>query len=147
MRTPEEAKEFPRRFYEEVFNKRDLKYAEGSISENVVERNPLDPRMGNDKSAAIATLQAVLDNTPDLNVEILDMVATGDKIAIRARFSGTDSGKGWGAPMGMPATGKPFSIEGIDVVSIDDEGRFTEHYGLFDVSGMMQQLGLMPAPG
>jgi steroid delta-isomerase-like uncharacterized protein len=147
MRTPEEAKEFPRRFYEEVFNKRDLKYAEGSISENVVERNPLDPRMGNDKSAAIATLQAVLDNTPDLNVEILDMVATGDKIAIRARFSGTDSGKGWGAPMGAPATGKPFSIEGIDVVSIDDEGRFTEHYGLFDVSGMMQQLGLMPAPG
>jgi len=147
MRTPEEAKEFPRRFYEEVFNKRDLKYAEGSISENVVERNPLDPRMGNDKSAAIATLQAVLDNTPDLNVEILDMVATGDKIAIRARFSGTDSGKGWGAPMGVPATGKPFSIEGIDVVSIDDEGRFTEHYGLFDVSGMMQQLGLMPAPG
>jgi steroid delta-isomerase-like uncharacterized protein len=147
MRTPEEAKEFPRRFYGEVFNKRDLKYAEGSISENVVERNPLAPRMGNDKSAAIATLQAVLDNTPDLDVEILDMVATGDKIAIRARFSGTDSGKGWGAPMGAPATGKPFSIEGIDVVSIDDDGRFTEHYGLFDVSGMMQQLGLMPAPG
>src|SRR5262245_917531 len=147
MRTPDEAKEFPRRFYEEVFNKRNLKFADGSIAENVVERNPLDPRMGNDKSAAIATLQAVLDNTPDLTVEILDMVATGDKIAIRARFSGTDSGKGWGAPMGVPATGKPFSIEGIDVVAIDDDGRFIEHYGLFDVPTMMQQLGLMPAPG
>jgi steroid delta-isomerase-like uncharacterized protein len=147
MRTPDEAKEFPRRFYDQVFNERDLHYAEGSIAENVVERNPLDPRMGNGKSAAIATLQAVLDNTPDLNVEILDMVATGDKIAIRARFSGTDSGKGWGAPMGAPSTGKSFSVEGIDVVSIDDEGRFIEHYGLFDVPTMMQQLGLMPAPG
>jgi len=147
MRTPDEAKEFPRRFYDEVFNKRDLKYAEGSIAENVVERNPLDPRMGNDKSAAIATIQAILDNTPDLKAEIVDMVASGDKIAIRARFSGTDSGKGWGAAMGAAPTGKSFSVEGIDVVSIDDEGRFTEHYGLFDVPTMMQQLGLMPAPG
>ena len=40
MRTPEETKEIPRRFYDEVFNKRDLKYAEASISDNVVERNP-----------------------------------------------------------------------------------------------------------
>ena len=147
MRTPEEAKEFPRRFYDEVFNKRNLKYTEGAIAENVVERNPLDPRMGNDKSAAIATIQAILDNTPDLKAEIVDMVATGDKIAIRARFSGTDSGKGWGVPMGAPATGKSFSVEGIDVVAIDDDGRFTEHYGLFDVPTMLQQLGLMPAPG
>jgi steroid delta-isomerase-like uncharacterized protein len=147
MRTPEEAKEFPVRFYDEVFNKRNLKYAEASVCEDVVEHNPLDPRMGNDKSAAIATIQAILDNTPDLKAEIVDMVATGDKIAIRARFSGTDSGKGWGAPMGAPATGKSFSVEGIDVVAIDDDGRFAEHYGLFDVPTMMQQLGLMPAPG
>jgi steroid delta-isomerase-like uncharacterized protein len=147
MRTPEETKEFPRRFYDEVFNKHNMTYVEGSISENVVEHNPLDPRMGNDKSAAIATIQAILENSPDLKVEILDMVATGDKVAIRARFSGTDSGKGWGAPMGVPPTGKSFSVEGIDVVSIDDDGRFTEHYGLFDVPMMMQQLGLMPAPG
>jgi steroid delta-isomerase-like uncharacterized protein len=147
MRTPDEAKEFPRRFYDEVFNKRNLKYTEEAVSESVVERNPLDPQMGNDKSAAIASIQAILDNTPDLKAEILDMVATGDKIAIRARFSGTDSGKGWGAPMGAPATGKSFSVEGIDVVSIDGDGRFTEHYGLFDVPTMMRQLGLMPGPG
>jgi predicted ester cyclase len=147
MRTPDEAKEFPRRFYDEVFNRRNLKYADESVSEGVVEHNPLDPRMGNDKSAAIATIQAILDNTPDLKAEILDMVATGDRIAIRARFSGTDSGKGWGAPMGAPATGKSFSVEAIDVVLIDGDGRFTEHYGLFDVPTMMQQLGLMPGPG
>jgi len=147
MRTSDETKEILRRFYDEVFNNRDLKYAEASISDNVVERNPLDPRMGNDKSAAIATIQAILDNTPDLQTEIVDMVATSDKVAIRARFFGTDSGKGWGVPMGAPATNESFSVEGIDVVTIDDDGRFTEHYGLFDVPTMMQQLGLMPAPG
>src|SRR3954449_2228583 len=125
MRTPDEAKEFPRRFYDEVFNRRNLKYTEEAIAESVVERNPLDPRMGNDKSAAIATIQAILDNTPDLQTEIVDMVATSDKVAIRARFFGTDSGKGWGVPMGAPATNESFSVEGIDVVTIDDDGRFT----------------------
>ena len=126
------------RFYDEVFNKRNLKYTEGAIAENVVERNPLDPRMGNDKSAAIATIQAILDNTPDLKAEIVDMVATRATRSRSGRGSpGTDSGKGWGVPMGAPATGKSFSVEGIDVVAIDDDGRFTEHYGLFDVPTML----------
>jgi predicted ester cyclase len=147
MRTPEEAKELPRRFYDEVFNKRNLTFAEEAISDSVVEHNPVDPRMGNDRSAAIASIQAILDNSPDIKVEMLDMIATGDRVAMRARFSGTDSGKGWGAPMGAPATGKSFSVVGIDVVRIDEDGRFIEHYGLFDVPSMMVQLGLMPAPG
>jgi steroid delta-isomerase-like uncharacterized protein len=147
MRTPEEAKEFPRRFYDEVFGKQNLKYAEEAISDSVVEHNPLSPEMGNGKDAAIATLQVILDNSPDLKAEILDMIATGDRVAIRARFTGTDNGKGWGAPMGAPATGKTFTVEGIDVVQLDDDGRFIDHYGLFDVPGMMMQLGLMPAPG
>jgi steroid delta-isomerase-like uncharacterized protein len=147
MRTPDEAKGFPRRFYDEVFVRHNLKYAEEQISDSVVEHNPLAPEMGNGKAAAVATIQAILDNSPDMKAEILDMVATGDRVAVRARFTGTDNGKGWGAPMGVPATGKAFSVEGIDVVTIDDDGRFIEHYGLFDVPSMMMQLGLMPAPG
>jgi steroid delta-isomerase-like uncharacterized protein len=147
MRSPDETKDLARRFYDEVFNQHNLKYAEEVVSERVVEHNPLDPSMGTGRDAVIATLQAILDNSPDMKVEILDLIATGDKVAVRARFSGTDSGKGWGSPMGAPATNKSFSIEGIDVVSIDDDGRFTEHYGLFDVPGMMMQLGLMPTPG
>jgi predicted ester cyclase len=142
MRTPEEAKAIPRRFYGEVLNAHDLKAADAAV-----ERSPLSPEMGNDKEAALATIQMILDNSPDMKVEILDMIATGDRVAIRARFAGTDSGKGWGAPMGAPATGKAFSVEGIDVVRIDDDGRFVEHYGIFDAPGMLQQLGLMPAPG
>ena len=147
MRTPEETKEIARRFMEEVFNKRNLKYAEENLADGFVEHNPLDPSMGNGKSAAIATFQAILDSTPDLKTEILDLVATADRVAIRATFAGTDSGTGWGAMMGAPATGKAFSSEGIDVAIIDDAGQFREHYGIFDVPGMMIQLGLMPAPG
>jgi predicted ester cyclase len=117
------------------------------LAEPFIEHNPLDPRMGNGKAAAIASFQGILDATPDLRVEVHDLIATPDRVAIRATYSGTDSGTGWGAPMGVPATGKPFSVEGIDVAILDEAGMFREHYGLFDVMGMMGQLGLLPAPG
>jgi len=147
MRTPEEAKEIVRRFYEDVLNTHDLKAADAMIADDAVEHSPLSPDMGNDKAAALATLQTLFDNSPDLKCEILDIVATGDRVAVRARFIGTDSGKGWGAPMGAGPTGRALALEGIDVVAIGEDGRFVEHYGLFDVPGMMMQLGLMPGPG
>jgi steroid delta-isomerase-like uncharacterized protein len=147
VRTPEENRETSRRFIDEVFNMRNLKHAEEMLAEPFIEHNPLDPRMGNGKAAAIASFQGILDATPDLRVEVHDLIATPDRVAIRATYSGTDSGTGWGAPMGVPATGKPFSVEGIDVAILDEAGMFREHYGLFDVMGMMGQLGLLPAPG
>jgi len=147
MGTPEGNKQISRRFIDEVFNKRNMKAAEEMLAEDFVEHNPLSPDMGNGRDAALATFQAIIDLTPDLKVEIHELVATDDRIAIRATYSGTDSAGGWGAPMGAPATGKPFSVEGIDVAIYDDDGKFREHYGLFDVPAMLVQLGLMPAPG
>jgi hypothetical protein len=72
------------------------------------------------------------------------------QLGLRARQGSRVDPQGCGeacSTLGFGATGKPFSVEGIDVVAIDDDGRFTEHYGLFDVPAMMQQLGLMPGPG
>ena len=146
MRTADQNRELSRTFVEEVLNKRNLKHAEEMLTDDFVEHNPLTPEMGTDKAAAIATFQAILDAAPDMKVEIIDLITTPDRIAIRATYSGTDSGTGFGAPMGAPATGKSFSVEGIDVAIVTEDGRFSEHYGLFDVPTMMQQLGLMPAP-
>jgi steroid delta-isomerase-like uncharacterized protein len=146
MRTPDENKQISRTFIDRLFNEHDLSYADQMLADEFVEHNPVDPSMGNDRKAALASFEAILAAAPDLGVEILDLVANGERVAIRARYSGTDSGTGWGAPMGVPATGKPFSIEGIDVAVVDDDGRFREHYGLFDVPGLMMQLGMMPPP-
>jgi predicted ester cyclase len=147
MLTPEQMREGSHEFLRRVFDNKDLSYVEEVLTDDFVEHSPLSPDMGNGKAAALATFQAIIANTPDLKAEILDIVVSGSKLAIRSRFSGTDSGAGWGAMMGAPATGKAFSVEGIDVVSVNDEGKYTDHYGIFDVPAMMMQLGLMPAPG
>ena len=144
MATPEEAKEIARRFIDEVFNKRNLKHAEEVLSEGFTEHSPPFPGMGNDKASAIEGFRLLLDSSDDLRVEIVDLVSDGGRIAIRGRYSGTDTG---GSAPGVPPTGKRFDIEGIDVAVLGDDGSFVEHYGIADVMTAMGQLGLMPEPG
>jgi len=140
MRTPEEAKEISRVFIDEVFNKRNLKHAEEMLSQSFVEHSPPPGVMGHDKAAAMAGFQSFLDSSDDLHAEIIEHISDGDRVAIRARYSGTDTG---GFAPGVPPTGKRFDIEGIDVAVLDEEGRFAEHYGVPDAMTAMGQLGLM----
>jgi predicted ester cyclase len=139
----EENKELTRRFNEEVWNKRNPQYAEDSLADDFVEHSPM-PGLGNDKSGAMQTIKAFLAASDDLRFEETQMIAEGNKVAIHARTTGTDTG---GFMPGMPATNKQYSMETVDIVVLDDDGRFTEHYGVYDVASVLMQLGLMPGPG
>jgi predicted ester cyclase len=131
-------------FFERGFNARDVDYIEGVLADDFIEHNPF-PGLGNDKKGALETFRALFAGTPDLRAEVLDLIVSGNKAAIRARFGGTDSGTG--QLPGVAPTGKPYTTESIDVVTVDEEGRFTEHYGIVDVPAILRQLGLMPTPG
>jgi steroid delta-isomerase-like uncharacterized protein len=143
MSTPEQNKETCREFNQRVFNEGDVSFAEKMLSEDFVDHSPA-PGAGTDKAAAIAMFQQMHQQYPDAKAEILDMVAEGPKVAVRTRVTGTDTN---GFMPGMPATGKPYSIETIDVMTFDENGLNTEHYGIMDVAGGMMQLGLTPGPG
>jgi steroid delta-isomerase-like uncharacterized protein len=79
---------------------------------------------------------------PDLRMEPEDIIASGDRVAVRARVTGTHTGEF----MGMPATGKSVDVQLVDIVRFADDGLAHEHWGVFDALGMMQQLGVVPAP-
>ena len=78
---------------------------------------------------------------PDLRMEPEDLIASGDKVVVRARGTGTNDGPF----MGMPATGKRVDVPLIDILRFGDDGLIYEHWGVFDAMGMMQQLGAIPA--
>jgi steroid delta-isomerase-like uncharacterized protein len=80
---------------------------------------------------------------PDLRMEPQDILPSGDKVVIRFLGTGTNHGEF----MGMPATGKAMSVEGIDIMRFDNDGLCHEHWGVFDAMLMMQQLGAIPGPG
>jgi len=47
--------------------------------------------------------------------------------------------------MGAASIGKQITATAIDIVRLAD-GRIVEHWGQMDTLGLMQQLGLIPAP-
>lgn len=71
----------------------------------------------------------------DLNYNIEDIIAEGDKVCWRWVLRGKDTG----VFQGMPATGKSIAITGMSIVRLA-EGRFVEHWGEQDMLGLMQQL-------
>ena len=141
MGTPEQNAATVRELIERVLNEGDVGFAEKTLSEDYVERSPM-PGGTTDKAGAIAMFAMMRQQTPDMRIEIEDVVASGDKVAVRSTMTGTDTN----GMQGMPATGKAFSMGAIDVFTFDDAEMNTEHYGVYDIMGMMGQLGLLPAP-
>ena len=142
MTTPQENSATVRELIQKVLNEGDIGFAEKTLSESYVERNPM-PGGTADKAGAIAMFTMMRQQTPDMRIEIEDVVASGDKVAVRSTMHGTDTE---GFMPGMPATGKPFSMGAMDVFTFDDAGMNTEHYGVYDIMGTMGQLGLLPPP-
>jgi len=72
----------------------------------------------------------------DVGFKIEDMIAEDDKVAVRVTAHGKHSGEF----MGMPASGKAYTISETHIFHIRD-GKVAEHWRDADMLGMMQQLG------
>jgi steroid delta-isomerase-like uncharacterized protein len=140
MATPQENEATARELIERVLNQGEIAFADKVLSESYVEHSPM-PGGTADKAGAIAMFEMMRTQTPDMHIDVEDVIASGTKVAVRSTLTGTDTE---GFMPGMPATGKPFSMGAIDVFTFDDDGMNTEHYGVYDISGTMMQLGLMP---
>jgi len=79
---------------------------------------------------------------PDVRLTIEDMVAEGDKVAVRWAWSGTHRGE----YMGIAPTGKEVTYTGITIHRITG-GKIVESWDEVDNLGLMQQLGVAPPPG
>jgi predicted ester cyclase len=79
---------------------------------------------------------------PDLHVTIEDIVAEGDKFAIRTTWTGTHKGE----LFGIPPTTRHATWSSIEMVRII-AGKAVEHWGVEDQLGLLQQLGVIPPPG
>ncbi len=81
------------------------------------------------------------DSFPDFRMTVDDVLVQGDTAAVRLRMSGTHRGEF----MGAPATNKSFEVETIDIVKFRDD-QAIEHWGVTDVLGMLEKLGIVDAP-
>jgi predicted ester cyclase len=78
---------------------------------------------------------ALLGEALDLHVEIEDVVEAGDRVAVRARITGTHVGE-FG---GMPATGRRFDASFMSIERAEG-GRLVERWEIPDNATVMAQL-------
>jgi len=85
--------------------------------------------------------QGSMQSFPDRRVEILDVIAQGDRVFVRNRVTGTNQG-GF-PPFQVPANGKPIDIESWSVYRFED-GEVVEHIGMNDALTLLMQIGGLP---
>jgi steroid delta-isomerase-like uncharacterized protein len=119
----------------------DFALADDIIDEDCVYHNgPPDVLPGPDgvKEWAIMVRNAF----PDIRVTEEDYVAEGDKVVGRFSAQGTHNGEFFG----VPATGNPITLVGINIMRISN-GKIAEHWAQIDSVGLMQQVGAIPGSG
>ncbi|MGI9008450.1 MAG: ester cyclase [Streptosporangiaceae bacterium] len=77
---------------------------------------------------------------PDLEEDLQDIIASGDTAATRWVLTGSLQQDF----MGIPASGQPIRVEGMNFYRLKD-GRVTDIWTQFDGVALMQQLGAVPA--
>jgi predicted ester cyclase len=76
-----------------------------------------------------------------LRYEVQDLIAVGDRVAIRGLAHGI------GHPLlhGPDAAGRPYEMQTIHIYRGEGD-RLAEHWGVRDELGVLVQLGVVPAP-
>ena len=139
----EENKAIVVQLYEEIFNKGDLDLADKLVAPNAVNHDPQMPPGAPGGPQGLKFVVTMLRSAfPDDHHTIEDLVAEGDKVVVRLTHSGTHQG----TFLGLPPTGKHVSNTSIHIFRFAD-GQLVEHWANRDDLGLMQQLGVIPAPG
>jgi steroid delta-isomerase-like uncharacterized protein len=135
--TTEQNKAIVRRFVDEIFVQGRPETIDELLADDFVAHTwPSTGHPKDDLKRATERAHGALTN-PRFTID--DMIADGDRVAVRLTAGATQTGPF----MGMPASGKSYEINEIHIFRLRD-GKVIEHWHQFDQLGMMKQLGAMP---
>jgi steroid delta-isomerase-like uncharacterized protein len=136
--TSEENKARLLRYIDEVWNQGNMEAIDDFLSPEFIQHVPgVSPgRVG------VKQFFTMLHSAfSDIRNAVEDVIAEGDRVVWRSTVRGTHTG----AFRGIPATNRPIEISSTAILRIAD-GKFVEHWGQQDNLGLLQQLGVVPAP-
>jgi steroid delta-isomerase-like uncharacterized protein len=139
---PSDNKTIVRQLYEEVWNKRRLELFDEIISPSHALHDPTLTGAAVGPEAYKRQVTRFVTAFPDLRFTVEDIVGETEKLAVAWTISGTHKGEF----MGIPATDKKVSVDGITLNHIVN-GKIMDSYISWDALGLMRQLGVVPALG
>jgi steroid delta-isomerase-like uncharacterized protein len=140
MATIEQNKTIVREFIDGLFTKGDLGAVDAFLAEDFVNHDPpfgaTADREGM-RAAGVMFRAAFPDGHSDRGL----IIGEGELVVEQFTASGTQRGE----IMGVPATGRTVTLNGINVFRVRD-GRIVERWGRLDDLGLLSQLGLVTPP-
>lgn len=122
------------RFMEEVMNQRDIAATAGLCSPEIVWHGG-ELGKAHDLRSFQNRLRSIFHSFPDLSVEIHDVIAENDRVAVRVTLRGTQLGHF----RGIPPTGRQVTSSGMNTFRIMNN-RIVEEWWQHDLLGLLKQL-------
>ena len=137
----EENKDIVRRVYAEIVESGNMGVADDLLAPDYANRSPMpgEPPGREGEKERVGLTRAAF---PDATLTIEDMIAEGDRVAVRRTFRGTHKGEF----MGIAPTGKQVAISGISIFRIA-EGKVVEGWVEPGYVGILHHLGAVPTQG
>lgn len=142
MATERDNKDHARRFNEEVWGEYNFDALDDLVDEAFVGYNPSLPEPLHGAADVRGTAEMLHGAFPDIEVELEQVVAEGDWIAQRLTATATHEGEF----VGVEPTGHRIEFTGTNFSRLED-GKWVEGYELWDMLGLLQQLGAVEPPG
>lgn len=124
-----------KRQFEDLINRKDLAALEDLAPDFRDHQAPPDQPAGPEGVRRWVT--HLFEACPDLQVTVEDILADGDKVAVRNTWRGTHSG----SLFEIPPTGKTFSLTGMVLWRIEN-GKLRERWATLDQWDLRRQLGV-----
>lgn len=129
----EETKTVARRWFEEMWNER---------RDDLIDELMTPDSRGHVEGQEIAGCEGFrkmqgmfFSALPDVRLEVEDVIAEGDRAAVRWRATGTHGGDGFG----FPATNRPVDIRGTSWLVVRD-GKIVEGWDTWNLEGLLTSL-------
>jgi predicted ester cyclase len=121
----------------EAMNDGDLERIRDLVTDDFVDHGAPPGLVPPGPDGYIAVLRWVVD-VLQVRYEVLDVIATGDKVVIRSLAHGVHNSD----HLGVPATGLPYAMPTVHIYR-GEGGRLAEHWGLRDEYSVLVQVGAL----
>jgi steroid delta-isomerase-like uncharacterized protein len=123
-----------------AWERRDVAALAGLHAEAGVVESPIAGGVVTGRVAIAQLYEALFKAFPDATVTTEEIVIDGDRAAQVAMFAGTDAG----GFLGLPASGKPFRVPLLVLLTVKDQQIVSERR-IYDFTGLLIQIGVLKA--
>lgn len=132
---------YPQRYFD-AWNQRDVEVALEVIAPDVRWEDPSLPAPLTDHEGVRGFFTMSWQAFPDLHFAPVGEPFSGPDGEVAQQWVMTGTHTGDGFPPGVGATGRSFSVPGMDVWAVDGDGRATTVRAYYDAADLARQLGL-----